>query len=446
MSDRMSRVLRRMGLSIGLAAAWPALGQTAGSEPLTLRRAAQLALDRAPALAAVRAAREGEQASADLARDAFHPSAWLSTSPGYTYGFPGQVAGRVPSIAAVEIRQAIYDPTRRSEALQAQASASNLEGVLERSCQETVEKAIAAYARCWVDQSLADIASRRMDAAETIRQRVEALAAEGRRTELDLERARLQVARARQKLLNAQSDRDLDVLELKRLIGWPGSAPLVLSGDPDAAIPELPAEENLPAARAADPELRSLSREIELLARSTSVQSNRWAPVIEASAQYQRLAKYNDWDKYYVTFTPDSVAVGVSIAIPLWTGGRFTDASRRARARLDHAEARRAARESDLEMAVRRAEAGVARSTAERSLSRRSRGIAEQALNAEQLLVREGRSELSDLDGRQIALADADEESARVSLGSLLERVRLLSLRGDLTRALLGADPPCLTH
>jgi outer membrane protein TolC len=158
------------------------------------------------------------------------------------------------------------------------------------------------------------------------------------------------------------------------------------------------------------------------------------------------LAKYNDWDKYYATFTPDSVAVGVSIAIPLWTGGRFADSARRARARLDHAEARRAARESDLEMAVKRAEADVARSTAERSLSRRSRGIAEQALNAEQLLVREGRSELSGLDERQVALADADEESARASLGSLLERVRLLSLRGDLTRALLGADPPCLTR
>lgn len=436
-----------MGLGLGLAAAaWPALGQTGGSEPLTLRRAAQLALDRAPALAVVRAEREGEQAYADLARDAFHPSAWLSTSPGYTYGFPGQVAGRVPSVAAVEIRQAIYDPTRRSEALQAQASASNREGVLGRSCVETIERVIAVYARCWVDQSLSDTARRRLDAAEGIRKRVEALTGEGRRTELDLERARLQSARAKQKLLNAESDRDLDMLELKRLIGWPGSAPLVLAGDPEAAIPELPAAENLSAARAADPELRSLSREIELLGRSASLQSKRWAPIIEASAQYQRLAKYNDWDKYYVTFTPDSVAVGVSIAIPLWTGGRFTDAARRARARLDHAEARRSTRESDLEMAVKRAEVDVAKSTAERSLSRRSRGIAEQALDAEQLLVREGRSELSELDERQVALADADEESTRASLGSLLERVRLLSLRGDLARALLGADPPCLAR
>ena len=444
MNNRISRVLVRMGVGLGLAVAGPAFAQTAATEPLTLQRAVQLALERAPQLAAVRAASEGERASAELAGDVFHPSAWLSTTPGYTYGLPGLVAGRVPAIAGVEIRQTIYDPTRRSEALQAEASASSMEGALERSCQETIEKTIAVYARCWADQSLADAARRRLEAAETIRKRVEALAQEGRRTELDLERARLQAARAKQKLLNAESDRDLDVLELKRLIGWPGSAPLVVAGDPDGTIPELPAGENLSAARAADPELKSLGREIELLGRSASLESKRWAPVIEASAQYQRLAKFNDYDKYYVTFTPDTVAVGVSIGIPLWTGGRFTDAARRARARLEHAEAQRAARESSLEMAVRRSEADVARSTAEKSLSRRSQGIAEQALSASQLLVREGRSELSELDERQMALADADEESVRAGLDSLLERARLLSLRGELARTLLGADPPCL--
>ncbi len=280
--------------------------------------------------------------------------------------------------------------------------------------------------------------------ADAIRKRVEALAAEGRRTELDLERAKLQAARARQKLLNANSDRDLDLLELKRLIGWPGSAPLTLAADPDLAMPELPSSENLSAARAADPELQSLSREVELLGRSAKLESKRFAPIIEASAQYQRLGQYNDFDKYYVTFTPDSVAVGVSIAIPLFTGGRFEDGRRRARARLVQVEAQQAARESDLELAVRRAEANVARATAEKSLNRRSRGIEEETVSALQMLVREGRSELTDLDERQIVLADADEEAVRADLDSLLERARLLSLRGELARALIGTDPPCL--
>ncbi|MEP6992933.1 MAG: TolC family protein [Acidobacteriota bacterium] len=443
MNEVRSRIVVGILVGIILASARSALGQAEASDPVTLSRAVQLALEKAPQLAAVRAEQEGESASAQIARDAFHPSAWLTSTPGYTYGMPSTVVGRVPAVAGVEIRQAIYDPLRRSEVYQAEARAQEGEGALARSCRETVEKALAVYARCWMDQALAEAARRRVDATEAIRKRLEALAGEGRRTELDVERSRLQSARARQKLLNAQSDSDLDVLELKRLIGWPGSAPLVLAGDPGTAVPELPSSENLAAARAADPELKSLSREVELLGRSARLERQRFAPVIEASAQYQRLAKFNDYDKYFLAFTPDSVAVGVSVVIPLWTGGRYAGGARRARARLDHAESLRAARESDLELAVRRAEADVARTTAQMSLSRRSQGIEVEALSALQLLVREGRSELSDLDERQMALADADEETARAGMDSLRERARLLALRGELSRAVLGADPPC---
>ena len=89
MNNRFSRWMVVLGLGVG--AACPAWGQSLAPEPLTLQRAAELALERAPQLAAVRAAREGGEASADLARDAFHPSAWLTTTPGYTYGLPGQI-------------------------------------------------------------------------------------------------------------------------------------------------------------------------------------------------------------------------------------------------------------------------------------------------------------------------------------------------------------------
>ena len=420
-----------------------ALAQGGGTEPLTLRRAAELALARAPELAAARAASEVGQASADLARDAFHPSAWLTTAPGYTYGMPGLVAGRVPAIAGVEIRQAIYDPARRADALLAEATASSMGGDLQQTCRSTLERVVGVYARAFLADAVIAAAVRRQEAAEAAARREAALYAEGRATELDVERAKLQAARARQKLLNAESDRDLDVLELKRLIGWPGSAPLRLSGDPDAILPELTAAENLAVARAADPVLKSLEREVELLGQSARVESKRWAPIIEASATYQRLAKFNDYDKYYLSFTPDSVAIGVSVLFPLWTGGRFEDGRRRARARLAHAEAELAAREAEVEMAVRRAETLVARSLAESSLTLRSRGIATQDRDTLRLLAMEGRSDLADVDEREMALADADADAARASLESLLERVRLLSLRGELGASLLGTEPPC---
>ena len=95
-------------------------------------------------------------------------------------------------------------------------------------------------------------------------------------------------------------------------------------------------------------------------------------------------------------------------------------------------------------MAVRRAEAAVARSMAERSLSRRARGIADRTRSAEELLVREGRSELRSIStsARWIWPTPTRRRPGRTST-SVLERVRLLSLRGELGTALLGAEPAC---
>src|SRR5262245_14649140 len=437
-----SRCLSRVAV-LFLLASGAALAQTAGPESLTLRKAAELALERAPDLAAARAASEVGRSSASLARDLFHPNAWITTTPGYTHGLPGVVAGRVPSVIGVEIRQLIYDKDRKADALSAEAESSSIDAELGQACRATLERLVTVYARAFMDEGVIAAAQRRFDAAEAIARRETALLAEGRVTELDAERARLQSARARQKVLNAESDRDLDMLELKRLIGWPGSSSLRLAGDPDAILPELTANENLAAARAADPVLTSLTREIQLLGKSASLESKRWMPILEASATYQRLGKFNNYDQYYLTFTPDSVAVGVSILFPVWTGGRFEDGRARARARLEQAEAQLQSRENEVELAVRRAESMVARSLAEKSLSLRSQDIASQDRDALEQLAREGRSNLSDVDEQEMALADADTEAAQANLDSLLERVKLLSLRGELGTALLGAEPPC---
>jgi len=82
-------------------------------EPATeLRQAAERALARAPQIAVSRAEEAETGAEARLARDASHPEAWLTTTPGYSSGLPVAVAGRAPAVAGVEIRQSLYDPAR----------------------------------------------------------------------------------------------------------------------------------------------------------------------------------------------------------------------------------------------------------------------------------------------------------------------------------------------
>lgn len=445
-SSVLSRIaFGALALAAGFSAA-AARAQTANpseTPPLTLKHAAELALEHAPQLAATRAARDEGAYSARIAADALHPSVWVSTTPGYSTGLPVVVAGSVPAYGAVEVRQTIWDPWKKNDELQAEAREAQLEGALVSGCSETVRSTVSVYARAWTDERRAEAARKALAAAEASLERTTALFDAGRVTEVEVERAKLQAAREKQKLLNAESDRDLDGLELKRLIGWPGSSPLRLAGDPDAVLPELSAAENLTTAKAADPIMNSLTREVQLLGQSARIESKRWMPTLEASATYQRLGKFNNYDQYYLTFTPDSVAIGVSILFPLWTGGRFEDGRRRAEARLEHAEAQLQAREGEVELAVKRAESLVARTLAERSLTLRSRSIASQDRDALEQLAREGRSGLSDVDEREMSVADADAETAAANLESLLQRVQLLSLRGELGTAILGAEPPC---
>ncbi len=428
-------------LAAGWTGAVPLEAQQAPpADTLTLRHAVELALERAPQLAATRASRDEALAAANISRDALHPSVWVSTTPGYSSGLPVSVAGSVPAYASIEVRQTIYDPWRKNEALQALASAADFEGAVESGCAVTVRTAATTYAKAWTDERRAEAARRGLAAAEAASARAIALFGEGRMTGIDVDRAKLAAARAKQKLLNAESDRDLDGLDLKRLIGWPASAPLRLSSESDAALSDVDPAENLAAARAADPQLKALGRQIELLGRSAQISSKRW-PVIAASAQYQRLPEY--YSKYYNSFNENNFSVGVSIRVPIWAGGLLDDTEAKAKASVTRAEAELRMRESDLEMAVRRAEAAVAGSEAGASLSRRARGIAEQEVAMAELLLTEGRAEAGDLDARRLTLADADEEAATTSLLALEDRMKLLALRGDLSRTILGAAPAC---
>lgn len=441
-SPRCGRTVRVLAVAAGLATAALARAQTAPAEPqtLTLRRAAELALERAPQLAATRAARDEGTASARIAADALHPSVWLSTTPGYSTGLPVVVAGSVPAYGSILVRQTIYDPWKKNDALQAEARAADLEGALESGCAETVRAAVTAYARCWTDERRAEAARKGLSAADATVERTIALFEEGRRTEIEVERARLQAARAKQKVLNAESDRDLDGLELKRLIGWAANAPMRLSSDTETALTEVSDADNLAAARAADPQLKALGRQVELLGQSAKLSSKRW-PTIEASAQYQRLPSY--YAKYYNSFNENDFSFGVSFVIPVWAGGRIDDTEAKAKASVVRVESERSARESDLEVAVRRAEAAVARADAEHSLSRRAQGIAEQDLAAADLMAHEGRAEVSAVDERRMLLADADEDATRTALAALEQRIRLLALRGELSHTVLGSEPPC---
>src|SRR5580765_7869117 len=131
-------------------AASPALAQAPPpADALTVRRAVELALEHAPEVAVSRAEADEALSSARLSRDSLKPFASISTTPGYSSGLPVQVAGQVPSIFGFEVRQTLYDPSRRALVYDAEAAAAGAQGAYAKASTAAARAATLSFARVW---------------------------------------------------------------------------------------------------------------------------------------------------------------------------------------------------------------------------------------------------------------------------------------------------------
>ena len=433
--------LLALSAAAGLAAAPPA-PPPASPEPggavveLTLQRAIDLALANAPEIAAAAAAVAGDQAGARLAADAFHPGAEVGSTPGVGRGLPVAVGGRVPSIVTVDVHQSLYNTDLRSRELQARATTAGTRAAFERARLQVARETADLYARCWSGQQLLAGAERRLAAYQAMSRRADALHAEARSTDLDLAQARLREARARLRRMEVAAARDVDLWELRRRLGLSAEAPLALPEDPlGARVTPEPARDlrsgALEAARAADPDLTSMARSIQLLDRARRLRRGLMSQItVDADAQYSRLSRANGIDQFYVKFKEDDWSVALAVTVPLWSGGRLRDAGAQADAALDRLERQRRAREEQLEIEVHRAAAGLDQALAAADLARQAGAVAEEDLRIAEALAAEGRANPDDLDSRQAALADARDEEIKATAALLTARVQLLAVRG----------------
>ena len=128
--------------------------------------------------------------------------------------------------------------------------------------------------------------------------------------------------------------------------------------------------------------------------------------------------------------------MGISISVPVWTGGRTGELAAEARARVARAEAALRGRARDIELAVRRGEADLARAGSQEAVARSAESVARERARIASALAAEGRGEPDAAQLADLALVRAGEELANASQAVLAARVSLLALRGELVSKL----------
>ncbi len=314
------------------------LAQSAAHGQISFYTAVDLALRNSTQVRMSAADVQHAEAAVMESVDAYKPSFSVGSSLGYSYGFPvGQ-----PSVYAVNAQSLAYSFSQPDYIRSARAALLAAQLQLKDTRQQVILDASLDYVELTtVNQQIAALDQetefvRRLVEIET--ERVDA----GLDTKVELTQARLTDAQIALRRLHLLDQAELVQARLAHLTGLnPAdivSEPQSIPGAPDlaqqAGIEGL-ARDNNYGVKAAYASAKSK----RYTAFGDARQNNR--PVLAFGLEYNRYAKFNNYDLYYLRFQHNNFNVGVQITIPLF------DATRNARAKGSGAAAASATAQAD---------------------------------------------------------------------------------------------------
>ncbi|MDE0108810.1 MAG: TolC family protein [Bryobacterales bacterium] len=389
-------------------------------------RLAQLAVERsANALALVRAERATQL--------------YGGSGLGATAGIPQSVLGASPSIAQITLRQPLLDTERPGRARGAREEIRSG----EHEAAAIAERAAYLAGIAYLDFELALAEHRRRQGELEHFQRIESSAAarveEGFEIPLALSRARLDTARALDRLAASQSRADLLEAELRRMLGLGPDVRLVADGSAADSAAVLDAAHGIAGRPIGEhPEIAALDAGLRAARHRASSAKSARNPRLDIVGQYSLLARFNNYDDFFRRFQRHNWQAGIAVEVPIFTGRGV--AERVARARLDERELslRKAAKRTALELATQRAGAALEEAQRGRALAGRELAYARESLDVLLAQFEEGRIALEDLQRGRIeesaawgGLIAAEYELAKARLGSVYAAGRIRDAFAD---------------
>ncbi len=327
------------------------------SRSISLREAIRLAMDQSPEIQLARLAIE--KSSSDLALIRAERSVRLhgGSGLGATSGIPQSIQGAVPSVAQLTLRQPLIDIGRPRRADGARETVRAGEHAAEAAAEESGYRAAIQYFDFESVTREVERLGRELEHFERIERLAEDRVGEGLEIPLALGRARLDTARARDRLAAAEGRFRLLEGDLRRTLGLGSGVRL----RPEREDPEILVSLSAAAAGAIPrpldehPELASLQAGIRAARHSVREARSKRHPKLDIVGQYALLARFNNYDDYFRRFQRHNWQAGVAFELPIFTGRGV--AEQVARARLEERELalRANVKREDLELETQRA-------------------------------------------------------------------------------------------
>jgi outer membrane protein len=404
---------------------------------LTMRQAVEMALKQSPDIMLARLDEQKAVQGVRVARDPFTPKITVGSGLAYSSGFPMSIEGSAPSVVQAYAKQFIFNRQQSYLLAQAKEEARGA-GIATGARQDDVAMRTASlYLDAERAARVSEMARKQADSLDKVAQSVKSQLDEGRALPIDVKKAALNLARARQLMMALEADQEFAETSLATVLGFSAddrARPI----PEDRKPPEMPDTEAAATESAVQfsKELRRL--ESQIVAKGLEIRGDRAArlPRVDLVAQYGLFAKFNHYEDYFRTFQRNNGQLGLSFQLPLLPGPGIGALTAQRNAEVAHLRLQMNNTRNSIIMTTRQAWREIGTAEASREVARLDLEVAREQVSIDLALMQEGRASLS-----QVEESRAAEDSKWISFydaGYALEKARwnLANQTGDLLASL----------
>lgn len=330
--------------SLLIGAARAQSGESSSSErPVSFREAINLSLEHSGVMGIAKLTEWRAFKGYQEVRNHYLPQFTVGSGLGYSYGFPLTLEGSAPSVVNFTSSQALFSPQLREhlKAAKIEWKAQSFD-VQDKRNEVILDTSLTYEQLSSVVAKLAAL-NKAQGAAEKAQFITEQRMKEGVDSQLEFTKSQLVAARIRLRIADAEAQRDVLREHLARLIGVPAreisvdaetipQPPLILQDDDYAA-----------RASASSPTVQLAEQKAAAADAHAKAEHKASLPTADLASQYAYLAKFNNYDQYYLAYTPNNLSVGLNLRFP------FLDYVQKAKAQQADADAMIAHKQADLQ-------------------------------------------------------------------------------------------------
>ena len=251
-------------------------------------------------------------------------------------------------------------------------------------------------------------------------------------TDLDMARAKTTVANAIPNVYNAESSIILALWQLKAVMG----IDLEMNIDVEGAIEDYAdyMTSDVTAADSISLDRNSTMKQLEIqaneLAQSIKAQQYAYIPTLALAFNYSYNAMTNDFNFKEYRWTPYSY-VGVSLSIPIFSGGKRLNQVRQARNSYEQMRLQMTSTERNLRISIRQSRNTMETNVKSYDAARDAVASAEKAYSIAEKSYEVGRATLTDLNDAQLALTQARLSESQAVYNYIVAKAQLEQTLGQ---------------